>query len=128
MRTILIVDDEDSLLEILADVLQGEGYRVVTAVNGKDGLTKAATEHPDLILTDFMMPIATGLELIRGARSLPGNQALPVIMMSSSEQSVALPAALETDDRTEFLRKPFQLKALLPVIERLIGKGESALH
>ncbi len=129
MKTILIVDDEDSLLEILADVLKDEGYRVVTAANGKDGLAKVEAERPDLILTDFMMPIAGGRDLIREARSLPGNETLPIIMMSeSSEKIIALPAQLEANGRTEFLRKPFQLEALLPVIERLIGKGESALH
>src|ERR1700722_9385130 len=95
MKTILIVDDEDSLLEILADVLKEEGYRVVTAANGRDGLAKAESEQPDLILTDFMMPIAGGRELIRGARALAGNQDLPIIMMSSSDRSTAFTTLLE---------------------------------
>jgi CheY-like chemotaxis protein len=128
MKTILIVDDEDSLLDILADILEGEGYRVVTAANGKDGLARVEAERPDLILSDFMMPIAGGHELIRAARSLPGSQNLPVIMMSASEESIVLSGRLKAGGSTVFLRKPFQLEALLPLIERLIGKGDSVLH
>ena len=70
MKTILIVDDEYALVENLAELLRDEGYRVVSAANGTDGLARVASEKPDLVITDLMMPIADGRELVRGVRAL----------------------------------------------------------
>ncbi len=71
MKTILVVDDDYLLVESLTDLLDMEGYRVVSAGNGKDGLARLEKEIPDLVLTDFMMPIADGLDLIWGVNALP---------------------------------------------------------
>ena len=71
MKTILIVDDEYALVENLTELLQEEGYRVVSAANGKDGLERLQKEKPDLVLTDCMMPLADGRELVRSMQALP---------------------------------------------------------
>jgi two-component system response regulator VicR len=70
MKTILVVDDEYALVESITELLQEEGYRVVSAGNGRDGLAMLQKEKPDLVLVDFMMPIADGKELVGGMRSL----------------------------------------------------------
>jgi two-component system, OmpR family, response regulator VicR len=126
MKTILIVDDEFALVESLADLLQDAGYRVVSAANGKDGLARAEKEKPDLIVTDFMMPIADGMELIRSVRSSPESRNVPVVMMTATSKHVALPSQAKagTHKVNAFLRKPFQVEELLDVIEGLIGKGD----
>jgi len=126
MKTILVVDDECLLVEALTELLRVEGYRVVSAADGKEGLAQLMKESPDLVLTDFMMPVADGLELIRGAPALPDFRSLPMVMMSASRKGVALSRrpkdhALRV---SAFLGKPFGLDELLPIIEQLIGKGD----
>src|SRR5713101_1753596 len=91
MKTILVVDDECFLLESLTQLLEETGYHVVSATNGKDGLAQLVKEHPDMVLTDFMMPVADGLEMVRGVHALPEFQSLPVVVMSASPKRVSLP-------------------------------------
>jgi CheY-like chemotaxis protein len=122
LKTILVVEDDYLLVEALTDLLELEGYRVVSAANGKDGLAQLVKESPDMVLTDFMMPVADGLDLIWGVHALPKFRALPMIMMSVSPERVALPA--RPLRALAFLSKPFGLDELLPIIERLIGRGE----
>jgi CheY-like chemotaxis protein len=121
MKTILVVDDEYALVESLVELCQDEGYRVVSAANGKDGLVRLVESKPDLLITDFMMPIADGGELVRGARALPAFQSLPIIMMSSTLKSVALAGG--TLEVSAFLKKPFGWSTLLTTIIGLIGPG-----
>ena len=94
MKTILVVDDECFLVECLTQLLEEAGYHVVSATNGKDGLAQLVKEHPDMVLTDFMMPVADGLEMVRGVHALPDFQSLPVVVMSASPKRVALPTRM----------------------------------
>jgi CheY-like chemotaxis protein len=124
MKTILVVDDEFALVENLTELLQDEGYRVVSAANGKDGLDRFQKEKPDLVLTDFMMPLADGRELVRGMRAFPDVGSVPVIMMSSTTKTVALSGADGTLEVSAFLKKPFPWEKLMDAIVGLIGRGE----
>lgn len=128
MKTILLVDDEYALVETLSELLADEGYRVVSAANGKDGLARLEAEKPDLVVTDFMMPIGTGLELVRGLRALPDFGTMPVVIMSATTRSVALAHAGDTLEVSAFLQKPFQWQKLLETVVRLIGSGEKKDH
>jgi CheY-like chemotaxis protein len=125
MKTILIVDDEFAFVENLTELLQDEGYRVVSAANGKDGLERLQKEMPDLVLTDYTMPLANGRDLIRGMRALPDFRSLPVIMMSATTKTVSLADADGTIEVSAFLKKPFQLETLLDALVRLFGPGEN---
>lgn len=128
MKTILIVDDEYALVENLTELLQEEGYRVVSAANGKDGLERLQKEKPDLVLTDCMMPLADGRELVRSMQALPEFQSVPVAMMSATTKAISLTDASGPLEVSAFLKKPFQLESLLEAIARLIGPGEKAPH
>ena len=119
MKTILLVDDEYALVETLTDLLEQEGYVVVSAANGRDGIARAQETKPDLVLTDFMMPIGDGAELARGVRQLPGLENVPIVMMSATARSVALAKA--GTDVALFLRKPFSWKQLLSVVVSFLG-------
>lgn len=125
MKTILLVDDEYGLVETLTELLEEEGYRVVAAANGKDGLAKLKKESPALILTDYMMPIADGRELVRGLREVAEFRSTPVVMMSASSKAVALSDANGSIEVAAFLKKPFEWDKLIQVIIRLIGNGET---
>ncbi|HEY1693653.1 MAG TPA: response regulator [Polyangiaceae bacterium] len=123
MKTILVVDDEYGLVETLTELLQSEGYRVVSAANGQDGLERVKQEKPDLVLTDFMMPLSNGRDLVRGIRALPELASTPVIMMTASTRTVALTDERGTVEVASFLRKPVAWERLLEGIVKLIGPG-----
>jgi CheY-like chemotaxis protein len=118
VKTLLVVDDEEGILEALSDALSDEGYRVLIARNGKDGLKRVSETLPDLILLDYMMPVMDGRELLKVLRAEPTYRHIPVVMMSAMPRS-SLPADCEP---TAFLRKPFNLDTLLAELERLLGR------
>jgi len=84
MQTILLVDDEYSIVEVLTHLLEEEGYTVVTAANGRDGLDRASEKVPDLVITDLMMPIMDGDELLRELRKSAALRKVPVILITSA--------------------------------------------
>jgi CheY-like chemotaxis protein len=118
MRTVLVVDDEFGVAEVLQAILEDEGYRVVTAINGKQGMMRLAESAPDLVLLDFMMPIMNGAAMLAAMKSDPALASIPVVMMSSlGEESIAEVAR----DYAGFIRKPFLVKNLLELVGRLAG-------
>lgn len=122
MKTILVVDDEYALVENLVELLQDEGYRALSASNGRDGLVRAEAEPPTLVLTDVMMPLGDGRELVLGLRANPVLRAVPVIVMSGSTKSVALSDGKGGMlDVAYFLRKPMTWSAVLGAIRALAG-------
>jgi CheY-like chemotaxis protein len=118
MKTILVVDDELVIAEMLRTVLEDEGYRVVTAANGRAGLAALASSIPDLVLTDLMMPILDGQELARTMKASTTYAMIPIVAMSAVGQHPARDKSLFQG----FLSKPFNLEVILALVERLIGK------
>jgi two-component system alkaline phosphatase synthesis response regulator PhoP len=114
MAVILIVDDEPSITNLLAALLEDEGHQVSTASNGREGLAHLEKVKPDLVLSDVMMPILDGRALCQAMHANPSYQAIPIILMS---------AAIEGNISSEckyaaFLKKPFNLDTVL----ELVGK------
>ena len=120
MKTILVVDDEFGIADTLSSILTDEGFRVVVAMNGEQGLARMAEVMPDLVLVDFMMPVMSGPEMVREMRASADLSAIPVVMMSA----VAEAMVREECEFTAFLRKPFDLEALLKIITSLVGQAE----
>ena len=113
--TILVIDDEEPIRLMIQDLLQLEGYTVLLAWNGKIGLECAQESHPDLILTDIMMPIMDGYELSRRLHADPQTAQIPIIAMSAAFQQryAGLFSAVIT--------KPFELLPLLALINTHLG-------
>lgn len=117
MKTILVIDDEFAIADVLEDLLSDEGYRVLVARDGKEGMACLAETRPDLVLVDLMMPIMDGREVLRQIRANPDLVGLPVVMMSAA----CNPATRDSLDTEGFLEKPFNVNVLLALIERVIG-------
>jgi CheY-like chemotaxis protein len=116
-QSVLIVDDEFGLADITADLLREAGYDVTLAINGKLGLASLATRHADIVLTDLMMPVMDGPEMIRRMRADPKLARIPAILMT------ALPEAVQGGDGAQHdavLVKPYSMTELLAVIHRLL--------
>ena len=119
MKTILLVDDEYSIVEVLSHLLEDEGFALRTASDGRAALDRLSEVVPDLIITDQMMPLMTGSELIRALRKLPKVRKVPVILITTAPIAAArdLPWAAR-------LSKPFEFDERLREIRRVLGKGE----
>lgn len=117
MRTIFIVDDEYSIVESLTDLLVEEGYRVASAMNGRDALAAISAKPPDLVLTDLMMPALDGRQLIAALQENADLRAIPIILMSAA----SLPRNPSEFAGIPVFRKPFQIDALLAEISHLLG-------
>lgn len=118
--TVLIVEDEFAIADLLEMALTDEGYHVVKAANGRQGLQRLAETLPDLVITDFMMPILDGAGLVQAMRQSEGQRAIPIIVMSSVPE-VNVHARI--DGYAAFVRKPFQIAALLQLIGTILHPG-----
>jgi CheY-like chemotaxis protein len=118
MPTVLVVDDEFGIVGVLETVLTEEGYRVLTACNGKQGLERLSAEKPDVVLLDFMMPILGGTEMLAAMAAEPAYRHIPVIMISSLGENVI---AAKCTGYVAYLRKPFTSTAVLSTIARVLG-------
>jgi CheY-like chemotaxis protein len=122
MRTVLVVDDEFGVAEVLEAILEDEGYRVVTANNGKQGLARLAEVKADLVLLDVMMPILNGPGMLRAMLADPAFKDIPVIMMSSLDEG-SIRDELNGAPYAAFVRKPFRTSLISDIVARVLEGG-----
>ena len=118
---ILIVDDEPDLVQTLQDRLEMNGYNIITAGNGKEGLEKAIQEKPDIVLLDVIMPIMDGLEMLEALRKNPECKSCAVIMLTarSQRQDIVQAKACGIED---YIVKPFNLSEMIEKIENVLER------
>lgn len=115
MRTVLIVDDDVDCRELHQTVLMWDGFRVVTAANGREALAALAAERPCVILLDLMMPIMDGLTFLRERhRILPNTDSVPVICVSAAGHDLTAEAIRQ--GAVNCLPKPTDLDELCQVV------------
>lgn len=120
MFSILVVDDSPTELRLITDPLRQKGYRVSTATNGDDALRKAASELPDLVVLDIVMPKPNGYEVCRALRKQDATQKMKILFLSSKNQMTDRAWGLR-QGADDYLTKPFEAQMLLDVVARLIG-------
>jgi len=120
-KTILLVDDEIQLLSLLSDVLTKEGYRVISARNGREAIYSARQGKPDLIILDIMMPEMDGYEFIRQHRR---ERDTPIILLTAKveEEEKVLGLRMGADD---YITKPFSPRELVARVEALLRRAKS---
>lgn len=118
VRTVLVVDDEFGVAEVLNAILSDEGYRVITATNGRQALTRIAEQRPDLVLLDYMMPVLDGVAVLRALSADPAAQDLPIVVMSALPEEAI---SSETKRYAAFLRKPFRIKTVLTAVANALS-------
>ncbi len=119
-KRILLVDDDPDIVEAIRAALEANGYEILVARDGNQGLVLAETENPDLVILDMMMPKRSGflvLERLRRTRRVP----LRIIMITANEGSrhKAYAEMLGVDD---YIRKPFAMDRLIESVNRLLGR------
>ena len=118
---ILIVEDEASLVEVLSYNLEREGYEVAIAKEGREGLRKAQTAIPDLVILDLMLPGLGGLDICRELRASPRTAGIAILMLTAKgeETDQVVGFAVGADD---YVTKPFSVKVLLQRIKVLLRR------
>ena len=123
-QTILVVDDEKDLVDLIAYNLQRNGYRVLTADNGDAALSVATRDRPDAIILDLMLPGLSGTEVARRLRAEPRTAHTPIVMLTakSEETDVVVGLTLGADD---YVTKPFSMKILLARLGTVLRRSET---
>ncbi|MHB8458525.1 MAG: response regulator [Candidatus Limnocylindrales bacterium] len=120
-RTILVVDDEPTLRETIAESLEADGYRVLTAPDGRQALAAFRAEHPDLILLDLMLPELSGIEVCRIIRA---ESDVPIVMLTAKDAELDKVVGLELG-ADDYVTKPFSLRELSARIRAIFRRAES---
>ena len=118
--TVLVVDDDPVIVKLLQVNFEMEGYRVITATDGEQGVRRARDEHPDAVILDVMMPGTDGLEVARRLRADPATCALPIVLLSAKAQTSDILAGEEVAD--EYITKPFDPLDLLDRVAGLLAR------
>jgi two-component system chemotaxis response regulator CheY len=119
-KTILSVDDSNSIRQMVAFTLKGAGYEVIEAADGQEGLDKAKTKTVDLVLTDQNMPRMDGITLIKTLRAMPSYKSVPILMLTT-ESGDAMKSEGKAAGATGWIVKPFDPAKLLEVVKKVIG-------
>jgi CheY-like chemotaxis protein len=118
MATVLIVDDEFGIGELLDGILSDEGHHVVLAANGRQALERLADTKVDVIVSDLMMPVMDGAALFQSVRGRSALETVPFILMCALPES-------SINDRVAgydaFLRKPFRIAAVIELVEQVLA-------
>jgi CheY-like chemotaxis protein len=115
-----VVDDDPVIQKLLSVNFEMEGYRVVTAGDGIEGLERVRSEAPDLILLDVMMPRMDGLEVARRLKADPATKSIPVVLLSAKAQSTDIQGGVDAG-ADDYVTKPFDPLELLDKVAALIG-------
>jgi DNA-binding response OmpR family regulator len=124
MTTILIVDDEPPILDLVRFTLEDADVRVVEATDGAEALVLARRIKPDLVLLDVHMPKLNGLEVCRQLRLEPDLARMPIVMLTAAGQDADRARGREAG-ADEYLTKPFSPLALLALVEALVPETRS---
>ena len=120
-RTVLIIEDEKLIIVSTQMVLEAAGFRVESATNGEDGIAKAKSLTPDLILLDIMMPGIDGWETLTRLKRDPETATIPVIIFTAREHARGHQKSAEMG-AADYFRKPFEPDELIELVEKHVGQ------
>jgi CheY-like chemotaxis protein len=119
--TVLVVDDDPVIVKLLQVNFEMDGYDVLTAGDGAEGLAKAQTDRPDIIVCDVMMPKMNGLEVAAALKGDQDTKHIPIILLSAKAQTSDIQAGKDVAD--EYITKPFDPLELLERVSTLIAES-----
>ena len=122
MKRILVVDDEEMVRFMLCECLRDEGYEVLEAENGYDGLNLARMEQPDLIIMDISMPQMNGIEATRNLRDDPEISHIPIFVSTGEEGAKKNFTKEQGTEVQGFVEKPYQIEKILGRIKSILGE------
>ena len=122
-KTILTVDDEERVLQLINDILSSKGYDVLTAGNGKEAIRKSKKSLPDLIIMDIMMPDLDGAEAVKLLKEDPSTKDIPILFLSGIIMKEEGKPDMDINVGGDFysaLSKPFGAQELLTAVDKVL--------
>jgi DNA-binding response OmpR family regulator len=117
--TVLLVDDDPVILKLLEVNFEMEGFAVLLAHDGTEGVEIARTQRPDLVISDIMMPKMSGLDLVGELKSDPDTSDIPIILLSAKAQATDVRAGVDAG-ADDYVTKPFEPLDLVDRVNRLL--------
>lgn len=122
MKTILVADDNEANRELVAVILQRQGYEVLEAGNGREALALTKEHCPDLVLLDIHMPEMDGFETVQAIRQAEGSRNVPIVALTASAMAGDAEDAI-AHGFTAYLAKPYEISAVVSLVKRLAGEA-----
>jgi two-component system phosphate regulon response regulator PhoB len=124
-ETVLVVDDERDIRELVSYNLSKNGYTAETVATGEEAILRARSDQPDLIVLDLMLPGADGFDVCRRLKGDPATRHIPVLMLTARSEEVDIVAGLELG-ADDYVTKPFSPRVLLARVRALLRKSTAA--
>jgi DNA-binding response OmpR family regulator len=124
-KKILVIEDDPATSRLIDYSLRHEGYQVITAFNGLEGIRKAKNEAPDLVILDVMLPGLDGFEICHRLRSEPATAPLPILMLSAKAQDVDKNTGLKVG-ADDYLSKPAAPAEIVRMVGKLLVRKKGA--
>jgi DNA-binding response OmpR family regulator len=124
-KKILVIEDDPATSRLVDYSLRHEGYQVITAANGLEGIRKAHNEAPDLVILDVMLPGMDGFEICHQLRSEPDTARLPILMLSAKAQEIDKNTGLKVG-ADDYLAKPAAPADIVDRVQKLLAKKRSS--
>ena len=123
-ETVLVVDDERDILELVKYNLDKEGYQVTAVATGEDALLAARSKLPDVVILDLMLPGVDGLEVCRRLKAEPTTRGIPIVMLTAKGDEADVVAGLELG-AADYITKPFSPRVLTARIRAALRRGDA---
>ena len=124
---VLVIEDDDALRKVLEIRLDLDGFEVASAPDGEAGLEVLAGFHPDVVISDLMMPRLDGIGFCRAARSRPGLEHLPIVLLTAYQRDVDVEGELRQLGDIVYMGKPFNATTLARTLHGLVDGASPAL-
>ena len=122
MKTILFIEDESALQKTFGEILQQEGYEMISALDGEIGLKLAKTKSPDLILLDLVLPRVHGFEVLKKLKEDKETKDIPVIVLTNLEEMGDIDKAIELGATTYLVKTQYSLEEVVEKIKKALGE------
>lgn len=118
--TILVVDDDPVILQLLQVNFEMEGFTVITAADGEQGVDRTRADRPDIVVSDVMMPRMTGIELVAVLKADPDTAGIPILLLTAKAQQADIGAGMDAG-ADDYVTKPFEPLDLVDRVNRLLN-------
>ncbi len=118
--TILVVDDDPVILQLLQVNFEMEGFTVITAADGREGVDRTRADRPDIVVSDVMMPKMSGIELVAELKNDPDTAGIPVLLLTAKAQQADIGAGIDAG-ADDYVTKPFEPLDLVDRVNRLLS-------
>ena len=122
MKKILFIEDEAALQKTFGEVLEQEGYKMISAMDGEDGIRLVKSEKTDLILLDLIMPKLNGFEVLENLKSDKTTEGVPVIVLTNLEGTGDVEKSLELGAMTYLVKANYTLEEVIKKIKQALGE------